>query len=331
MIENGLDSTPTFAKIGFVLNPTKPHAESSILGVIEYFTKHNLPDPIFKLTYGDSTGYLQAKDLVSEGCEVVVAMGGDGTVRAVAKGLIGTNIPMGIIAIGTANLLAKNFNLPIRDVDASLDIILRSKTKTIDVGYVVKLQPDQPGRNLFLVLAGFGLDAKMICDTSDRLKVKFGSMAYILAIIRNIFTTSHTYNVQIDANASNSDNGCAEADSKTFTHELTNNFKTVMVSNSRNILRFPLFPAAKYDDGKLDVLAVQNRFGIFGWISAACKVFFRVKNHKITKLSSVITAQAKYIRISCQHDLYLHCDGESFGKCRRIKVKIMPKSLKIVY
>ena len=66
----------------------------------------------------DSPGAQQARDAVASGADLVLAWGGDGTVRSVAEGLAGTGVPLGILPAGTGNLLARNLGIPLSLDDA---------------------------------------------------------------------------------------------------------------------------------------------------------------------------------------------------------------------
>ena len=114
---------------------------------------------------------------VRAGVELVLSAGGDGTVRAVVAGLAGSGIPLGIVRLGTGNLLARNLGLPL-DTSAALNVACGRHTRQIDT---VLLHVDGGGPQRFAVMAGTGLDAAIMDDTDDRLKSSIGPAAYFLS------------------------------------------------------------------------------------------------------------------------------------------------------
>ena len=73
----------------------------------------------------------QAADAVAKGVGLVIACGGDGTIRSVAQGLIGSSIPMGVVPLGTGNLLARNLDIPLDAVDRALYVAMSGRTRSI--------------------------------------------------------------------------------------------------------------------------------------------------------------------------------------------------------
>src|SRR4051794_17195551 len=98
------DVEATGQLVAFVANPSKPDV-ARLRGAIERSrSQRGLPEPLWYETTIADPGVGQARKAVAEGADVVVAIGGDGTVRAVAEGLVGTGIPMGLMPLGTGNL-----------------------------------------------------------------------------------------------------------------------------------------------------------------------------------------------------------------------------------
>ena len=116
----------------------------------------------------------QARAAVAEGADLVCALGGDGTVRAVAKGLIGGEVPMALLPAGTGNLLARNLDLPSDSMEKALLVALTGQNKTIDVGQVVidRGESAESVTDQFLVMAGLGFDATVMAGTDEELKKK---------------------------------------------------------------------------------------------------------------------------------------------------------------
>src|SRR5215218_7116661 len=138
-------------------------------------------------TSADDPGEGVTKQAVEEGASVVMAAGGDGTVRAVAESLRGTGVPIGLLPSGTGNLLARNLDLDLAHMPGSVVSAFTGKDRAIDLGIFEAELPDgKRERRVFLVMAGLGLDARMIANTNDDLKAKVGWLAYVDAIARSI-------------------------------------------------------------------------------------------------------------------------------------------------
>ena len=125
-----------------------------------------------------SPGVQQARDAVASGADLVLAWGGDGTVRSVAEGLAGTGVPLGILPAGTGNLLARNLGIPLA-LDRAGRVAFEGVDRTVDV-----LEVGLGGRvAICTVMAGIGMDAVLI-DAPEQLKSAIGPTAYVLNTLR---------------------------------------------------------------------------------------------------------------------------------------------------
>jgi len=131
---------PSRPQVAFVANPSKPGVVDLRDAAIQACAARYLPEPMWLETTEEDPGVGQARRAVADGADVVVAAGGDGTVRAVAEGLVGTNAAMGLIPLGTGNLLARNLDLPLGNLPALLRIALTGTDRPIDVGWITILR-----------------------------------------------------------------------------------------------------------------------------------------------------------------------------------------------
>lgn len=135
-------------------------------------------------TTADDVGFGQARKALEAGADVVVAWGGDGTVRAVADVLKGTDTPLAIVPAGTGNLLCRNLGIPLGDVDAALRIAVDGDERRIDVG---QFTLDDGRTETFLVIAGVGFDAHVMDETNEAVKKRIGWIAYVGGVARAMF------------------------------------------------------------------------------------------------------------------------------------------------
>lgn len=168
-------------------------------------------------TTPEDPGTGQAVRALEEGASVVIAAGGDGTVRAVAAGMAGSGVRMGIIPVGTGNVLAGNLSIP-DDPEHALAIALDRNHRAVDLAWVRvedatqdSTQPAEGGLRLAaratahpdvtsqkeeapassiepradeyacLVVAGMGYDGETMADTDPELKKRIGWIAYVWA------------------------------------------------------------------------------------------------------------------------------------------------------
>lgn len=183
--------------------------------------------------------------------DLVVAAGGDGTIRLSAGRLSGTGVPLGIIAAGTGNLLARNLGIdPTAPLERSLDIAFGGRDRALDFGVATVERPGGETERLpFAVIAGIGLDAGMIERTDEALKARIGWIAYLSGIARTM-RGGGAFRARYRLGGG-----------RTFGVRAAG----LMVGNC-GVLQagFVLMPDAEPDDGLLDLLVLRPR-GPLGW------------------------------------------------------------------
>lgn len=137
------------------------------------------------VTMQETTGRGDAEDIASrissEEVDVVVTAGGDGTINEVVNGLLAGpgGVALGIIPLGTANVLALEIGLDLQDT-------LRI-ARTIAFGPVLRVRPGIANRRHFMAMAGAGLDAQVVAGVSPAMKRRTGKLAYVLESLRQAF------------------------------------------------------------------------------------------------------------------------------------------------
>jgi YegS/Rv2252/BmrU family lipid kinase len=178
-----------------IANPmARQFSHSVVEHVKHWFELHNL-----SLTVHLTTKPTQATELtktaVSAGVRTVLAMGGDGTVREVAKGLIGTNVALAILPFGTVNVLAKDIGLP-QDLDELLEICVMGVQKKIKTGLVHCTNEKQEKiSEPFLLMAGFGMDAWVCKEINPTAKKLSGQGAYFFAGLKALRQTFPAFDI----------------------------------------------------------------------------------------------------------------------------------------
>ena len=120
-----------------VVNPSKPRATATVRSLLEgELREAGYAGPVWLETSVSEPGMMQARLALAAGARLVVAAGGDGTVRSVAAGLAGTGAQMGIVPLGTANLAARNLGVPVGDVRAAARVVAHGVDLPADLAWV---------------------------------------------------------------------------------------------------------------------------------------------------------------------------------------------------
>src|SRR3954453_12511674 len=172
------DSTPEPRTAAVVYNPIKVDRDPLRAVVDAAAASAGWGQTRWYETSEADPGEGMTRQALQEGADVVLAAGGDGTVRAVAQGLRDSGVPLALLPSGTGNLLARNLNLTLGNLEDSVATAFEGTDREIDLGVVEVRRPDESrDRLVFLVMAGIGLDAQMIENTDTELKRKVGWLA----------------------------------------------------------------------------------------------------------------------------------------------------------
>ncbi len=219
----------------------------------------------------------------------VIAAGGDGTLFEVINGYYrnnsSTRIPIGVVPVGTSNAFVKDMELYDHDWKPALDIIKAGRTNKFDVGHFTN-----EGKTwYYLNILGVGLVADIV-DTANKLKT-LGSISYTIASFYHILRLK-TFQVKLDM------------DGEMIERE--NVF--VEISNSRYTGNYLMAPAAKTDDGLLDItiLGPKSRIGLM-------RSFPKIITGEHIHMEEVECFQASHIRIESNIPKVLTPDGELMG------------------
>jgi YegS/Rv2252/BmrU family lipid kinase len=224
----------------------------------------------------EDTGYRMAHEAAVSGADLVLAIGGDGTIRAVCEELAGTGVPVGIVPAGTGNLLARNLSIPLY-LRAAVDVGLNGQDRAIDM---VRVSGDEMEDATFLVMAGMGFDAAIMEGVNEDFKKKVGWLAYVWSALKALMFPVIRVEVSVDG--------------APFTRHRA---RTLVIGNVGSLQAgMPLIPEAAIDDGQLDVVLLYPR-RFLSWIPLAARVLTRNKrtDETITRMTGrevVVRTQA---------------------------------------
>ncbi|THG29900.1 diacylglycerol/lipid kinase family protein [Naasia lichenicola] len=239
--------------VAIVINPSKfDDPEATKAEVRDLVLSYGWGEPLWFETTKEDSGTAAAEEALTHSPDLVCAMGGDGTVRAVASVLRGGSVPYGILPSGTGNLLARNLGIPFNSLPDAVEIALKGQDHGIDVGLATF---DDGVERVFMVMSGVGLDATIMDKTDDELKKKMGWGAYVVAGGANLFGGGFEATVTVGDESESSQ-------------------KSLMVlacNCSSVVANIELAPGARVDDGQLDLVLLRPNV-IAGWLGVAIDV-----------------------------------------------------------
>jgi diacylglycerol kinase (ATP) len=123
----------------------------------------------------DDVGQGATAEALDGDVDLLIVAGGDGTVRAVLEAVRGHDVPVALLPSGTGNLLARNLQLTLDDLPGSIKAAFAGEQRRLDLGMIsIERVDGSRDEHAFVVMAGLGLDAKMIANTDENLRRKPG-------------------------------------------------------------------------------------------------------------------------------------------------------------
>ncbi len=239
-----------------------------------------------------------ARRAAQEGFEKIVAAGGDGTVNEVVNGLAGSNATLGLLPIGTMNVFATELGLPAHDLDMCWNIIQNANTRLVDL-------PNANGK-YFVQLAGVGLDAQVVKETSSKLRRSFGPLSYLISAAQ--IAARQPPRLFIESENASIDEG-----------------SFVLIGNGRLYGGpFPFFKHALIDDGLFDVV-VFKRLGYLEIIKYLQDVIFSSE----IRAPEIEYFQTRRLRVDSDQSVPVELDGELVGNCP-VEFGVRERSLRVL-
>ena len=254
----------------------------------------------YTITYTEYAGHaaILAQEAVKSGVDIVVAVGGDGTVNEVAKSLIHTNTALGIIPCGSGNGLARHLMIPL-DIEKSIDIINKCEIHDLDYGIINGLP--------FFCTCGMGFDAFVSLKFAS--SSKRGPTTYIENVLKEgLKYKPETYEVEDETG--------------------TMKYKAFLISCA-NASQYGnnafIAPQASMSDGLMDVI-IMEPFSVM----EAPQISLQLFNKTLDKNSKIKTFKSKKIHIHRTEPGVIHFDGDPIMTSADIDVEMMSKGIKII-
>jgi YegS/Rv2252/BmrU family lipid kinase len=251
-------------------------------------------------TQGPRHATTLARAAAAEGCDVVVAAGGDGTVFETINGLVGSPCALGVLPIGSGNDFVKPLGIP-RDLEGAVARLRTGQLRRIDLG---RLGDIYFGNGL-----GIGFDAQAAMETRAVPHLR-GLAMYLVAIVRTACRfRAPTLKVCFDG------------------EQVQGRYLMATVANGRCLAaNFWLTPQAEMDDGLLDLCLIR---------AMPLALFFyhlpKVMRGKHTHLRQVQISRARHVQVEADRPVPIHADGEILATGATVlEAEIMPGALQIV-
>ena len=289
-------------KILFIINPVAGGGKArGLISLIEAKMKKYKKEYRIQLTTKPEEAIKIAEDN-AEDYDVIVAVGGDGTINEVARGLVnkGKGV-LGIIPGGTGNDMAKSLGISI-DPAMALEHLCNGRRNKIDVGEVNNLT--------FFNIASIGFDAEVVKNTISIKKIVKSRFAYGISVLYSLFSFKKK-RIQINI------------DGKIVKEDAI----LVAIGNGKYYGGgMEILPNAKVDDGYLDICVV-SKVGKIKLLFLFPSIF---KGNHIKYTKYVKVYRGRLIRITAQEGIYLNIDGEINPKVKDIEFNLKDKKLNVI-
>ncbi len=281
-----------------ITNPRGGRGEIDLEAILPVFAAHGWDVTVHQKMHGGHATEL-AQEAAEDGCDVVIAAGGDGTVGEVVDGLIGTNVAVGVLPGGTANLWAHEIGVSM-DLTRATQQMIGAQRRRIDVGHIAI---NGKSAQHFLLMAGLGIDAMVVSELNKDHKRRFGMLAYLPAIGRAL-PQSTSYPVQVDLDGVMWQGDVAQ----------------IVVGNTRKYASVTsVTPDAYVDDGRLDVALIAPN----GPVSSS-RQLVTLLTRKHPAEASAVTDRVGRLTIRSSAIIPLEADG---GQVKQKKAEVTDEGI----
>jgi len=244
-----------------------------------------------------------AKKAVKDGYDVVIAMGGDGTIGVVIRGIAGSKVKLGIIPAGTENDIARSLGIP-EDLKEACALIATGHTRKLDLG---QISTKKRKKFYFFMVSAIGLTATLYPEMSDVPEGKFGGIKdAVMTLLK--FKTNPTVFLTLDD------------ESKIEVETMLVTVANTPVSGAKNLVA----PDASMEDGLLDIAVYPgfSKADLLGY-------FVKSANEGSTPDGRIQRYQARKIKVKTSPKLDVAAEGILLGK-GTAWIKILPGALRVI-
>lgn len=306
--------------IALIYNPASgqlPARRAALIAeIVEVFRFDGIEVTAIPTQAANTAGPL-ALEAIHQGCNTIIACGGDGTVHEVLQAIANTEAALGVIPLGTANALAADLGLPRNPVRAARKL-LDSTTERISIGRVTFLDREgAPGWRYFVVAAGIGADGHFFANVSSRLKQQLGYVHYLIEALH--LWAIHTFPMFRAEFTETSQPAPTTAE--------VSQVLAVRITNFGGIVR-RLVPKASIRKPNLRVIAFKTRSRLH-YLRFMAAVWFG--RHKFAAPIELV----KCTRVECTaldsvtEPVYVEADGEFLGTLP-VTIEIVPNALTLL-
>jgi len=241
-----------------------------------------------------------ARELQPGQFDLVVAMGGDGTINEVLNGLE-DHTPLGILPLGTANVLARELRIPVNDLATACEVLRTGEPRPMDLGSC-------NGRR-FSLMAGIGFDAEAVKEVPPNVKDLIGAPAYVLSGLRALANTDRSLRYRLYLPE----------------RRLHSRGMMLVVANAASYAGpLQIAPMASLDDGWLDLCLFRerSRVAFLGqWINVLMRRHLQDPHFAYHRV--------RQVRVECDPPAAVQLDGDYFGRTP-VEIRVLPGAVRVV-
>lgn len=295
----------SFNKAILFFNPKSGQSKSGQResDISDFFQEHQIQFTTVHLPKPEKEISEEISRAISQGVDLFIAAGGDGTVSMVSNALIGTQYPLVIIPLGTGNLLAKELNIP-QKLEDVLNLIVSEEHS------LVRIDTFSVNGQNFVLNVGVGVTPEIMGRTASQDKQRYGIIAYLIHFVQQILGLKlHRFSLEFDG------------------QEATVLASEVLITNGRSIgvENLKWSQEISLTDGILD-LYIFRATNIYDILSLLISIFR--KNERLNPILKIFRFK-NFCRIGTQKPIRVQADGDPIGYTP-IEIKVNPGSLSII-
>jgi YegS/Rv2252/BmrU family lipid kinase len=255
--------------------------------------------PEFIATLEPQHGCELARDAVGRGADLVIALGGDGSINEVANGLVGTNVPLGVLPGGTANVLSRELGLGV-SIERAAERLGKCVERRVATGC---LRDAEGGTRHFLLMGGAGLDARIVYRVSGGVKARAGRLAYWLTGLSQVVKTVDNFEICM--------NGSAHHCGFLLASRVRNYGGELKIASGASLLK-PDFEVVWFEGSN----PLRYAWYMLGVLAG-----------RVQRMRGVHSQRAD--RVEFRGNVHAHIDGEYVGRAPRV-LEIVPDSITLL-